>query len=102
MLTERFLNGLAQIPGVRLVGPTDLEQRVGVVSADFPGQDNAAVGDRLEQEFGILTRCGLHCAPNAHKTLGTYPEGTVRFSFGPYTTEQEIDAALNAITQLTA
>ena len=101
MLTQRFLNGLEQIPGVRLIGPADLEHRVGVVSVDFPGQDNAAMGDRLEQEFGILTRCGLHCAPNAHKTLGTYPEGTVRFSFGLYTTEQEIDAALEAIRQLT-
>lgn len=101
MLTQRFLRGLAQIPGVRLIGPADLEHRVGVISVDFTGMDNAAAGDRLEQEFGILTRCGLHCAPNAHKTLGTYPEGTVRFSFGLYTTEQEIDAALEAIRQLT-
>ena len=101
MLTQRFLNGLEQIPGVRLIGPANLEHRVGVISVDFPGQDNASAGDRLEQEFGILTRCGLHCAPNAHKTLGTYPEGTVRFSFGLYTTEWEIDAALEAIRQLT-
>lgn len=101
MLTERFLGGLAQIPGARLIGPADVAHRVGVVSVDFIGMDNAAAGDRLEQEFGILTRCGLHCAPNAHKTLGTYPEGTVRFSFGLYTTEQEIDAALEAIRQLT-
>ena len=55
------------------------------------------VGDRLEQEFGILTRCGLHCAPNAHRTLGTYPQGTVRFSLGWSTTEEEIRQALHAI-----
>ncbi len=100
-LTRRFLQGLEQIPGVRLIGPADLERRVGVISLDFPGQDNALIGDRLEQEFGILTRCGLHCAPNAHKTLGTFPGGTVRFSFGWFTTEREIDAALKAIKQLT-
>ena len=100
-LTRRFLQGLEQLSGVRLIGPADLKHRVGVISLDFPGQDNALIGDRLEQEFGILTRCGLHCAPNAHKTLGTFPGGTVRFSFGLYTTEQEIDAALEAIRQLT-
>lgn len=96
-LTTRFLDGLDAISGVRLAGPRDPSRRVGVFSLDFPGQDNAQVGDRLEQEFGILTRCGLHCAPNAHKALGTFPQGTVRFSFGWSTTEEEIDAALTAI-----
>lgn len=99
-LMARFLAGLSQISGVRLLGPTDPAHRVGVFSLDFPGQDNAVVGDRLEREFGILTRCGLHCAPNAHRTLGSYPDGTVLFSFGWFTTEQEIDAALEAIAAL--
>ena len=94
---ERFLTGLDAIPGVRLIGPRELQRRVGVFSLDFPGQDNAVVGDRLEQEFGILTRCGLHCAPNAHKTLDTFPRGTVRFSFGWATTAGDVDAALDAI-----
>ena len=66
------------------------------------GRDNALVGDRLEQEFGILSRCGLHCAPNAHKTLGTFPQGTVRFSFGWATTETDVDAALSAIRRITS
>ena len=96
-LMTRFLEGLDKIPGVRLAGPRDPAQRVGVFSLDFTEQDNALAGDRLEQEFGILTRCGLHCAPNAHKTLGTFPQGTVRFSFGWYTTEAEVDLALEAI-----
>ena len=56
----------------------------------------------LEQEYGISTRCGLHCAPNAHKTLGTFPQGTVRFSFGYATTEEEIDCTVEAIRRLTA
>lgn len=99
-LMQRFLAGIQDIPGVRLAGPTDLTQRVGVFSLDFPGQDNAAVGDRLEREYGILTRCGLHCAPNAHKTLGTFPQGSVRFSLGWSTTEKDVDAALDAIRRL--
>jgi len=96
-LSRQFLQGLSSIESVRLIGPTDPERRVAVFSLDFPGQDNALVGDRLEQEFGILTRCGLHCAPNAHKVLGTYPEGTVRLSFGIFNTEADVDSALKAI-----
>ena len=100
-LTTRFLSGLDGVSGVRLAGPRDPARRVGVFSLDFLDQDNALVGDRLEQEFGILTRCGLHCAPNAHKTLGTYPQGTVRFSFGWFTTEEDVDRALEAIERIT-
>jgi len=99
-LMTRFLAGLREISKVRLAGPADISKRVAVFSLDFADQDNAVVGDRLEQEFGILTRCGLHCAPNAHKTLGTFPQGTVRFSFGWSTTEKEIDEALAAIRNI--
>lgn len=99
-LSRRFLDGLQDCPRVRLLGPTDLKERVGVFSLDFPGQDNAQISHCLEQEYQILTRCGLHCAPLAHQTLGSYPQGAVRFSFGLSTTEQEIDAALNAIRQI--
>ena len=94
---EQFLNGIDQMENVRLVGTRDIFRRVGVFALDFPGQDNAEVGDRLEREFGILTRCGLHCAPNAHKTIGTWPQGVVRLSFGWATTAEEIDLALHAI-----
>lgn len=101
-LSRRFLAGVQTIPGVRLLGPTDPQRRVGVFSLDFPGRDNAEMAYRLETEYGILTRCGLHCAPAAHKTLGTFPRGTVRFSTGWFTTESDIDAALAAIQSLTA
>ncbi|MDO4492336.1 MAG: aminotransferase class V-fold PLP-dependent enzyme [Clostridia bacterium] len=97
LLARRFISGLSSIPGIRLAGPTDPERRVGVYSVDFPNRDNAEAADLLETRFGIMTRCGLHCAPNAHKTLGTWPQGSVRFSTGPFTTEEEIDAALEAI-----
>ena len=98
-LTERFLKGIDKIRGVRLVGTKDLPYRVGVIAIDYVNQDNAEAADRLEREFGILTRCGLHCAPSAHKTLGTYPRGVVRFSIGYTTTEADIDAALEAIAK---
>ena len=68
-----------------------------MISLDFTGKDNAEVAFALEQEYGIMTRCGLHCAPSAHKTLGTFPQGTVRFSPGWYTTDDEIDSAITAI-----
>lgn len=96
-LTERFLNGLEKIHGINLLGTKDLQKRVGVIAVDYVNQDNAEAADRLEREFGILTRCGLHCAPSAHKTLGTFPRGVVRFSLGYTTSEDDIDVALRAI-----
>lgn len=96
-LCRRFLAGLESIDGVALCGTKDERRRVGVVCVDFLNQDNAEAAFRLETEFGILTRCGLHCAPSAHKTLNTYPRGTVRFSLGFANTEADVDAALAAI-----
>ena len=96
-LCKRFLDGVAQIPGAHICGPQGTENRVGVISLDFPGQDNAEVAYRLEMDHGILTRCGLHCAPSAHKSLDTFPRGTVRFSLGFASTEEDVDTALAAI-----
>lgn len=96
-LCKRFLDGLESIEGVVLCGTKDVSRRVGVISVDFVGQDNGSAAFRLETEFGILTRCGLHCAPSAHKTLDTFPRGTVRFSLGFANTEADVDAALAAI-----
>ena len=99
-LTKRFLDGLAGLSGLRVCGRADTANRVGVLSLDFPGQDNAELAGRLEREFGILTRCGLHCAPSAHRTLGTFPAGTIRFSLGAFNTEEDVDAALEAVRRL--
>ncbi|MDD3346577.1 aminotransferase class V-fold PLP-dependent enzyme [Oscillibacter sp.] len=96
-LTAQFLQGLRGLSGIRLAGISGPAGRTGVFSLDFPGRDNAEVADELETRYGILTRCGLHCAPSAHKTLGTFPQGTVRFSLGFSTTAAEVDAALAAI-----
>lgn len=95
VLTKRFLDGLKDIP-VRLAGTWDMDKRVGVIAVDFTGHDNAEAAFALEQA-GILTRCGLHCAPSAHKTLGTFPQGVVRFSLGYASTESDVDGALEAI-----
>jgi len=99
-LTQRFIDGIREIPGVRLCGPTTLENRVGVLSVEFLKKDNAAMAYELEQRFGILTRCGLHCAPSAHKSLGTFPQGTVRFSLGYANTAADVDAAVDALRAL--
>ena len=99
-LCSRFLQGLEDIPHVRLCGTRDLSRRVGVISVDFLRRDNAEAAYALETEYSILTRCGLHCAPSAHRTLGTFPQGTVRFSLGFASTEADVDAALHAIRAL--
>lgn len=99
-LTLRMLEGLKGLPNLRLVGTGDMSRRVGVIAVDFLKEDNAQIADRLEREFGILTRCGMHCAPSAHKTLNTFPQGVVRFSVGYGTTEEEIDQALAAIAAI--
>ena len=99
-LCKRFLDGLKDIHGAVVCGPRGVENRVGVISLDFPGLDNAEVAYQLETEFGILTRCGLHCAPSAHKTLDTFPRGTVRFSLGFASAEADVDNALEAIRRV--
>jgi selenocysteine lyase/cysteine desulfurase len=84
------------------VGPTDPDQRVGVFSlthSDLPPQDLAAV---LETEYGILTRAGLHCAPRAHATMGTRPEGTLRISFGPFNTADDVARVARALAEIGA
>ena len=98
-LTARFLDAIRDLP-VRIAGPADPKEQVGVVSIDFTGQDNGEIAYLLERDYGILTRCGLHCAPNAHKTLGTFPQGTVRFSLGYATTAEDVDTACAAIREL--
>ncbi len=102
-LTERFLAGLRRIDGsgdlLRLAGRPDCRDRCAVVSLQTLRRDPAQAAYELEARFGVMTRVGLHCAPSAHKTLGTFPTGTIRFSFGPENTEAEIDLALEALEQ---
>ena len=96
-LTKYLLDGLKNYPDIRVVGRQGLEDRVAVVSLDFQNADNAMAAFQLEAEYGIMTRVGLHCAPLAHKTLGTYPQGTVRIAFSQNNTFEEIDVLLSAL-----
>jgi cysteine desulfurase family protein len=96
-LTKRFLDGILNISDINVVGLKGIEDRTAVVSLDFPSLDNSEVAFMLDREFGIMTRVGLHCAPSAHKTLQTFPKGTVRFSFGHLNTNEDIDYAIESI-----
>lgn len=96
-LTARFLERMRGRDDIRIAGTGDAAKQTTVVSLDFPGRDNAEIAFELDSRYGIMTRCGLHCAPNAHKTLGTFPQGTVRFSFGYTNTMEEIDYAADSI-----
>lgn len=95
-LTELFLSSVNNCEGILIHGRRDIRERTGTVSVSIPGKDSGEVGYALEQK-GILTRTGLHCAPAAHKVLGTFPEGTVRFSFGAFNTEKEVLYAAKAL-----
>jgi len=100
-LTARFLNEAGNLPGIRSVGLGGTEGRTAVVSLDFLGKDNGEVAYELSKTYGIMTRSGLHCAPSAHQTLGTFPRGTVRFSFSHFNTKEEIDTAIDALNKIT-
>jgi cysteine desulfurase family protein len=89
-----------EIKGLREYGPADPEKRVAVVSFNLEGVDGAHLGYALDEVFSIAVRVGLHCAPDAHKTIGTFPGGTVRASFGPFNTVADADALCEALIKL--
>ena len=99
-LAQQLWDGLAKLKGVRLIGQEDLSVRVPIVSADFPDFDNADISFQLADTYNILTRCGLHCAPYAHRSLGTFPNGTVRFSLSHINTEEEVDLCIDAVKKI--
>ena len=99
-LTEQLIQGLQAIPGVRLYGPQDPRKRTATVSFTVDKRRVSEVAWRLDEEFGVLCRVGLHCAPAAHRTLGTFPEGTIRFAAGFTTTADQIAAALQAVQEI--
>jgi cysteine desulfurase / selenocysteine lyase len=101
-LASQLLAGLERIPGVEVFGPGNGVQRGGVVSFLVAGRDPAEIGFLLDHDHGILTRVGLHCAPDAHRTIGTFPRGTVRVSPGYFNTGEDIEALLAALDFLAA
>ncbi len=99
-LTSHFLDGLKDITGINIFTPPDYYQNVAVISLLLESVDAGELGDILENTFGIICRTGLHCAPLAHQALGTYPEGTVRFSPGYFNTLEEVDYVINALSEI--
>jgi cysteine desulfurase family protein len=99
-LCAQLLAGLGEIPGVEIYGPAQAERQTATVAFNMAGCSPAEVGQRLDEEFGILCRVGLHCAPAAHRTLGSFPVGSVRFSLGAFTTRTQVQAVLGAVRLL--
>jgi cysteine desulfurase / selenocysteine lyase len=99
-LCRQLLEGLSAIEGVTITGPREVLMRTGVVSFTIDRLQPSEVGQRLDEEYGILCRVGLHCAPAAHKTWGSFPGGTVRFSVGAFNTSAQIQTTLEAVGQI--
>ena len=99
-LTERFLKGLFPLKGITVYGPPDTASRTAVVSFNIAGVSPSEASLELDERFGILCRPGLHCAPAAHRTIGTFSQGTIRFGFGYFNNDEEISFALEAIQSL--
>jgi len=101
MLCKVFMQGVSDVDGLRYMGPQGIRNRMGVFSVRIDGMDPLALADLLENDYGILTRAGLHCAPLAHKHLGTVEShGTTRLSFGPFLTAQDVQYAADAVAKV--
>ena len=98
-LTHKFMNGIEH-ENIIIYGPKSHEIRMPVVAFNINGMDNGILGELLYDEFGIITRSGLHCAPLTHQSMGTYPEGALRAGFGYYTTEGEIEYGIAAVKKI--
>jgi cysteine desulfurase family protein len=99
-LMDKLVEGLRKIPQVKSYGPRNRKSRIATFSFNLLGLSPSNVALRLEKESSILCRPGLHCAPAAHRTIGTFPEGTVRFGLSLFNTEEEIEAAIQAVSHI--
>lgn len=99
-LADRFLAGVREIPEIKLYGAFDQPAHSAIVSLNVGDIDSAEISDALMQGWGIATRPGAHCAPLMHRALGTERQGVVRFSFGYFNTDEEVDTAIDALRDL--
>ncbi|HEY3346347.1 MAG TPA: aminotransferase class V-fold PLP-dependent enzyme [Nitrospirota bacterium] len=97
LLCKMLIEGLSDIPGVKVYGPGSCTRRAAVISFNIGDIDPSTIGNRLDAEFDIAVRVGIHCAPGAHRTIGTYPRGTVRVSPGYFTKQEDIETAVEAL-----
>jgi cysteine desulfurase family protein len=101
LLTQRFIDQLKEMQDdVTVYGHQDSSKQTAVVSFNLKNVTSSDAALYFEEKWGIMCRPGLHCAPSAHKTIGTFPRGTVRFSFGFFHTEEDIDYAAEAVRQI--
>ncbi len=96
-LARALIGGLRAVPGVTVYGTLDPELQTATVSFNIAGLEPSLVGLRLDEEHGIMCRVGLHCSPASHKTLGTFPDGAVRFGLGAFNTVEEVGSAVDAV-----
>jgi selenocysteine lyase/cysteine desulfurase len=99
-LTQRLIDGLQEIPGLTVHGGLDPTRQTATVSFNVAGLKPSEVGLRLDEEYDIMSRVGLHCAPAAHRTLGTFPTGTVRFGLSALNTLDQVDRATQAVRDI--
>ncbi|MBN2088549.1 aminotransferase class V-fold PLP-dependent enzyme [candidate division KSB1 bacterium] len=100
-LAKHLLEGLESINGVQIYGQQEPAKRIATISFNIVGKAPSEIGLRLDEDFDVLCRVGLHCSPASHKTIGTFPTGTVRFGMGIFNTLEEVDRAIAAVQQLT-
>lgn len=99
-LLDILINEMKKNVKIKIYGPEDINNRCGVVPINIEGIDSSEVAYKLDAEYGIAVRPGLHCAPLAHKTIGTDKIGAVRFGVGPFNTKADILAAVNALNEI--
>ncbi len=99
-LSEYFMEKINTVDGIILYGPQESEKRLAVFSINIKGRDPAETGFILDRTYDICVRVGLHCAPSAHKTTGTYPKGTIRISFGYFNSFDDIDFLVTSIKEI--
>jgi selenocysteine lyase/cysteine desulfurase len=99
-LVGKLLAGLLEILGVTVYGPKDARKQLGTVSFTVRGLSPSEAGLILDEEEGILCRVGLHCSPSSHRTLGTFPQGTIRFGLGYFNTAEEVELVVAAVERL--
>ena len=96
----KIIEAISTLPMIRIFGPTSAEKRVGALSIAIEGYSPHEAASILDESFAIAVRPGLHCAPYAHRTIGTFPDGTLRISPGPFTTNDDVDALIGALLNL--
>lgn len=99
-LVARFIEGAQKIKGLKIYGPGDADKQAAVVSFSLEGKNSVDVGGALDKQYNIACRAGLHCSPDAHKTLGTLEKKLVRFSFSYFNTPDEVDSAIQALEEI--